>query len=206
MNHAITMELQFFLISILWGAIVLFAYDGFRIIRRIIRHNGFFLAIEDLIFWMIAGLFIFSMIYRENNGVIRGFSVMGMAIGMVLYHYILSDFLVSFITKIIRALLRPFRFIIKKIKQLLHFLTSIGKRMVNFLFRRLKKCNKSVRIKLNNRKQKHNAKKKKRRSKKALKKKKKAAGKAGQNRQEKQKRNIKQDSAQIKKRVNLEKL
>ncbi|HCR40721.1 MAG TPA: spore cortex biosynthesis protein YabQ, partial [Lachnospiraceae bacterium] len=87
-------------------------------IRRIIRHNGFFLAIEDLIFWMIAGLFIFSMIYRENNGVIRGFSVMGMAIGMVLYHYILSDFLVSFITKIIRALLRPFRFIIKKIKQL----------------------------------------------------------------------------------------
>ena len=130
MNHAITMELQFFLISILWGAIVLFAYDcrrlrpgrflaaydGFRIIRRIIRHNGFFLAIEDLIFWMIAGLFIFSMIYRENNGVIRGFSVMGMAIGMVLYHYILSDFLVSFITKIIRALLRPFRFIIKKIK------------------------------------------------------------------------------------------
>ncbi len=206
MNHAITMELQFFLISILWGAIVLLAYDGFRIIRRIIRHNGFFLAIEDLIFWMIAGLFIFSMIYRENNGVIRGFSVMGMAIGMVLYHYILSDFLVSFITKIIRALLRPFRFIIKKIKQLLHFLTSIGKRMVNFLFRRLKKCNQSVRIKLNNRKQKHNAKKKKRRSKKALKKKKKAAGKAGQNRQEKQKRNIKQDSAQVKKRVNLEKL
>ena len=206
MNHAITMELQFFLISILWGAIVLLAYDGFRIIRRIIRHNGFFLAIEDLIFWMIAGLFIFSMIYRENNGVIRGFSVMGMAIGMVLYHYILSDFLVSFITKIIRALLRPFRFIIKKIKQLLRFLTSIGKRMVNFLFRRLKKCNQSVRIKLNNRKQKHNAKKKKRRSKKALKKKKKAAGKAGQNRQEKQKRNIKQDSAQVKKRVNLEKL
>ena len=206
MNHAITMELQFFLISILWGAIVLLAYDGFRIIRRIIRHNGFFLAIEDLIFWMIAGLFIFSMIYRENNGVIRGFSVMGMAIGMVLYHYILSDFLVSFITKIIRALLRPFRFIIKKIKQLLRFLISIGKRMVNFLFRGLKKCNQSVRITLNNRKQRRNAKRKKRRSKKALKKKKKAAGKAGQNRQEKQKRNIKQDSAQVKKRVNLEKL
>ena len=206
MNYAITIELQFFLISILWGAIILLAYDCLRIIRRQISHNSFFLALEDLIFWIVTSLFIFSMIYRENNGVIRGFSVMGMTIGMVLYHYIFSDFLVSFITKIIDTLLRPFRFIIKKIKQLLHFLASIGKRIVNFLLGRLKKYNKSVRIALNSRKQKRNSKRKKRKRKKALKKEKEAASKAGPNIQKKQNGNTKQNSAKIKKRVNLEKL
>lgn len=174
MNHAITIELQFFLISILWGAMVLLGYDVLRIIRRLIKHNGFFMAVEDLLFWVITSVFIFAMIYRENNGIIRGFSVMGMAIGMVLYHYILSDMIVSLITKFIFTLLRPLRFVLKKIKQFIRFLTTRGRKLASFIFIRLKKLHKSVRIALNSRRQKRNEKKKKRRDKKALKKDKKA--------------------------------
>lgn len=170
MNHAITIELKFFLISILWGAIVLLAYDGLRIFRRLIKHNGFFLAVEDLLFWVITSVFIFAMIYQVNNGVIRGFSVMGMAIGMVLYHYILSDIIVSLITKLIFTLLRPLRFILKKIKQFLHFLMGRGRKIAGFFITRLKKLHKSVRIALNRKRQKRNEKKKKRREQKAQKK------------------------------------
>lgn len=170
MNHAITIELKFFLISILWGAIVLLAYDGLRILRRLIKHNGFFLAVEDLLFWVITSVFIFAMIYQVNNGVIRGFSVMGMAIGMVLYHYILSDIIVSLITKLIFTLLRPLRFILNKMKQFLHFLMGRGRKIASFFITRLKKLHKSVRIALNSKRQKRNEKKKKRREQKAQKK------------------------------------
>jgi hypothetical protein len=66
MNHAISVELQFFLISVLWGSILLLIYDLFRIFRRLVKHDTFFVALEDLIFWVAASLFIFAMMYRRT--------------------------------------------------------------------------------------------------------------------------------------------
>lgn len=152
MNHAITIELQFFLTSILSGAILILVYDGLRIFRRLIKHDGFFIALEDLFFWVGASLFIFAMMYEENDGIIRGFSVMGMAIGMVLYHYILSDFIVNLITKIINLLISPIVFIIKKVKKIIKFLSNMSRKIMNFVIMQLKKWTNSVRITLNKRK------------------------------------------------------
>jgi spore cortex biosynthesis protein YabQ len=146
MNQAIAVELQFFFISILWGAIILAAYDVLRIIRRIIKHGIFFLAVEDLIFWMAASVFIFSMIYEQNNGIIRGFSVMGMTIGILLYHYIFRDILVDIIVTLIRTLLRPFVLALKAITRGLKFLLSQAKKAAKFLIRQLKKLLNSVKI------------------------------------------------------------
>ena len=196
MNHAITLELQFFLISILWGAILLLAYDVLRIIRRLIKHGTIILAIEDLIFWVIASIFIFAMIYDQNNGIIRGFSVMGVTIGMVLYHYILSSFLVNTITKIIQILLSPFIMAINTVKRFFHFVFLKGKKIVNFLARRLKKLKNSFKIRFNTRRQAVAAKKRKKAEQKALEKKKKdelvlakRKAKADQKEREKQSRN-----------------
>ncbi|MDF2944786.1 MAG: hypothetical protein K0S01_3644 [Herbinix sp.] len=168
MNHAITVELQFFLRSILWGGLLLLVYDGLRIIRRLIKHDSFFVAVEDLIFWVAASLFIFIMMYKENNGIIRGFSVMGMAIGMILYHYIVSELLVNAITKFIRTLFRPFAIAFGKVKRFILYLISIAKKIVKFILRRLKKLRKSVKIVLSKRKQKMDVKHQKRMEKKAL--------------------------------------
>lgn len=150
MNKDIIVELMFFLISILWGAIILLAYDCLRILRRLIKHKTLLIGIEDLIFWVASSIFIFSMIYRENDGIIRGFSIMGMALGMVAYHYIFSDLIVKLFTMLIQYLLKPFGFILKKIKK-------IGLYLINFVLIRLKKLHKSVRIALNARIQKKKA-------------------------------------------------
>ncbi|NLK27498.1 MAG: hypothetical protein GX306_04035 [Clostridiales bacterium] len=174
MNHAITIELEFFLVSILWGAIILLSYDGLRILRRLIKHNGFLLALEDLIFWVATSVFIFSMIYTENNGIIRGFSIMGMAIGMVLYHYLISEWLVTMITKIIEALLSPIRFVLKKLGQFLRFLMAKGKKFSKLFLSQLKKILKSVRMALNKKKEKRLAKKRIRKERRTAKKSKKS--------------------------------
>ncbi len=146
MNDAISVELHFFLVSVLWGAIILLAYDSFRVLRRLIRHNSIIIAIEDLIFWISASFFIFSMIYRMNNGSIRGFSIIGMCAGMLLYHYILSNAAVKYTTLIIRLLIRPFRQLMRFVGKAFQNVCRTVKKAVNYPLRRLKMHIKSVKI------------------------------------------------------------
>lgn len=154
MSQGIAIELHFFLISILWGALVLLAYDQLRVLRRIIRHKDILITIQDLLFWVIASVFIFAMIYENNSGIIRGFSVMGMVIGMVLYHYILSDIIVTILSRGILLLLRPFLITLKYLRKCLKFIVSKIKKLLNKSYMQLKKLIKSVKISVAKKKQK----------------------------------------------------
>lgn len=177
MYQGITIELHFFLYSILWGAIVLLAYDQLRVLRRIIRHNSIIISLEDLVFWVVASVFIFAMIYVKNSGTIRGFSVMGMVIGMVLYHYILSDWIVLLISRGILLLLCPFNFVFKWLKKGLNFIIGKSKKIINRLYIRLKRRLKSVKLYIINHRSKRNVKSKTVKKKDRKKKRKKKAGK-----------------------------
>jgi len=155
MSQSISVELQFFAISILWGAIVLLAYDQLRVLRRIIRHNNFWVTVEDLIFWITASVFIFAMIYEQNSGTIRGFSVLGMCIGMIIYHFLLSDFIVRIVSRGILFLLYPFSFALKCLKKGFKFILDKGKKLMSGIYRRLKNLAISVKINLVKKKSKH---------------------------------------------------
>ena len=116
MNEEIIMQLRFFVISILWGAIVILTYDALRIFRRLKKHGNIMIAAQDILFWMAASIFIFVMIYQVNDGIIRGFCILGMTIGMVLYHFILSEFIVTMVTKLLQLLLTPFKLVIDAVR------------------------------------------------------------------------------------------
>jgi spore cortex biosynthesis protein YabQ len=152
MNPAITIELQFFLLSILWGGLLLLAYDVLRIFRRLIKRGAILVAVEDLIFWLLASLFIFTMIFHNNNGIIRGFSIIGMILGIILYHFSISEWLVKSITKLIQTLLSPINAAVKQIIRFVRFLWTLGKKGINNLLYRLKKNKKSVKITLKTKK------------------------------------------------------
>lgn len=51
MSGTIITEWHFWMASIITGVIMTFAYDILRLLRRIIRHNRFFVDMEDLLFW-----------------------------------------------------------------------------------------------------------------------------------------------------------
>lgn len=173
MSYAINVEVRFFLISVLWGALILLAYDVLRILRRIIRHNASAVAVQDLVFWVTASVFIFAMIYRENDGIIRGFCIMGMSIGMVLYHYLLSSFLVTLITDIIKTLLKPLVIAAATLKKGGRALYRLLKQLLKILGKRLKNIFKSVRIALIRKRQRSVEKHQKKTQKKAAEKRKK---------------------------------
>lgn len=156
MNSAIVIEMQFFLVSILSGCILIFVYDILRIFRRVIKHNGFITGIEDLIYWVISSLFIFVMMYQQNDGIIRFFSILGMLIGMLLYHKLLSELFVAVTLKIIHILISPIIFVINWVKKILSFIYKRISKVINCVLLRLKKLILSVKIEIIKKKQKRN--------------------------------------------------
>lgn len=154
MNEEIIMQLRFFAISILWGAIVILTYDALRIFRRLKKHGNIMIAAQDILFWMAASIFIFVMIYQVNDGIIRGFCILGMTIGMVLYHFILSEFVVTMVTKLLQLLLTPFKLVIDAIRKVIRFIGARCNKAVKFTNRQLKKWKKSVKISDENKKKK----------------------------------------------------
>ncbi len=121
MSQSIIDEVTFLLHSFLMGILITFVYDGFIIMRRLIRHNLFLISVEDLIFWLACAIGVFYMLYEENNGILRWFAVFGAALGMAAYKKSVSPFLVKIITMVIerifhglfcilRFLFKPVRF------------------------------------------------------------------------------------------------
>ncbi|HIS61757.1 MAG TPA: spore cortex biosynthesis protein YabQ [Candidatus Scybalomonas excrementigallinarum] len=100
MNLSLLKEAHLFYLSILYGGMILFFYDWFRIVRRLIPHHNIMIAIEDLIFWIITGFSIFALIYQYNNGSIRAYCILGMGMGMIFYGMAVSPFFVRLALKI----------------------------------------------------------------------------------------------------------
>ena len=162
MNQDIVIELNFFLTSILWGVILLIMYDVFRILRRIIRHNSFFIFLEDIIYWVVSSILIFRMMYRQNNGIIRGFAILAILVGMFMYHGSVSDLLVNTIsgaingvlhiiikciTTVLMFILKPFKFVFKGLKKIFGFLLGKIKKPLANLLKLLKNLRKSSKMK-----------------------------------------------------------
>lgn len=83
-------ELSVFLQAVLAGNLVYLSYLAIRIFRRILKHNLFWISVEDAIFWIAAGFYLFLKIYQTSNGTIRWYFVLGVLVGGILTHHIIS--------------------------------------------------------------------------------------------------------------------
>ncbi len=70
-----------FFSSCLAGNLVCLAYYALRMLRRIIKHSLFWVSMEDMIFWVVTGIYLFSEMYRTCSGSIRWYFVLGVLIG-----------------------------------------------------------------------------------------------------------------------------
>ncbi len=150
-------ELDFFAVSFLLGILLVLVYDFLRIFRRIIRHGTAWIALEDLCYWIITAFVIFAMLYQKNNGLIRGFSIGGIVIGMLLYNQFISRYTVRYIAAFLKKVIRliqkvwrflsaPFRKAAKAVSNKGSKLTNKGKKILKFEKKRLKKICKLIRI------------------------------------------------------------
>jgi len=93
MSNVISWEAAFFLISVWLGCKLMLVYDGLCIFRALVPHKRLIRDAEDVLYWIFCALQAFALMYRENDGNIRWFSLAGIAMGMALWFLIFSKLL-----------------------------------------------------------------------------------------------------------------
>ncbi|HIY00687.1 MAG TPA: spore cortex biosynthesis protein YabQ [Candidatus Blautia faecipullorum] len=73
MSDYIRYEAALLLLSAGTGAALLLIYEFLAALRKVVPHHPAVTACEDLVYWTVAGIFLFSVIYRFNQGILRGF-------------------------------------------------------------------------------------------------------------------------------------
>ena len=104
MSPEILEELRTAFRAFLSGAWITVVYDLIRIFRRIISHGNFWIGVEDLFFWIWTSLWIFSVLYRENDGTLRMYTMITMALGMIAYHWTVGEPVVKFLGKVLKKI------------------------------------------------------------------------------------------------------
>lgn len=94
-------ELALFGSSLLLGAGLLAVYDVIRILRRIFIHGVIWVSIEDFEYWAAAAIFFFLRLCKVNNGIVRVYILLAMALGAFVYYSLLSRHLMRWLTKIV---------------------------------------------------------------------------------------------------------
>ena len=102
--------------SVKLGMKLTIIYDCFRIFRILIPHKNTVISIEDIFFWMYCAVVIFEMQLKQSNGVLRGFCIAGMLLGMYLYSMILGKKLLGLAEKGISLFKRQLTGIVKVFK------------------------------------------------------------------------------------------
>ena len=116
-NEIIYWELYALVVSFFNGVLLAWIYDNIRAFRRIVRHKTVaFMSVEDIIYGILS---VFVMCFKVADGIIRGFIIMGIAVGAFLYFKFLSSFYIRWSVRIIKILLKPACFILKNVVRII---------------------------------------------------------------------------------------
>lgn len=151
-SESIFQEADFFAVSVMSGCFMVFLYDILRVFRKLVKHGAVFTALEDVIYWILAALFIFAMLYRKNDGLIRGFAIGGILIGMLFYNHFISPRTVKAVVWLVQKMIYIFSFPFRMMKRVLRrpaaFCRRKGVRVRKKIKKLLKKIYKAGKIML----------------------------------------------------------
>jgi spore cortex biosynthesis protein YabQ len=122
-------QLNSFFVFFISGIIIGVLFDIFRIIRKLFKVSDIHTYIEDILFGIITGIFLVFIIFVYNNGNVRLYMFIAMAIGIVLYLLLISKYFIklnviifSFINKclvkLIKVIIYPIKLIFKLLKKI----------------------------------------------------------------------------------------
>ena len=149
----ITNQAFLFLVFVVIGLIIGLLFDVFRILRISFKTKDFVTYIEDILFWIITGILVLYSIFIFNNGEIRLFIFIGIAIGVILYIMLFSSliikysvYIINFIKKVVRVVLKiiviPIKCLIKVFKKVffkpISFVTINIRKIIDKLINKMK--------------------------------------------------------------------
>lgn len=145
MDNIILSQLYSLLIFTITGIIIGVFFDIFRILRRSFKTPDIITYIEDILFWILTGIFFIIILFKFNNGEIRSYVLLGLISGIVMYMFIISKYFIKIsvnIIKIIKKILSyPIKIICKLIKPLTFIVINIRKIFIT-IFNKISKNDK----------------------------------------------------------------
>jgi spore cortex biosynthesis protein YabQ len=151
-------QARLFLMTVGVGIAIGLVYDLFRIIRKIYRHPNFLTQLEDFVYWISATFVMFYFLLNCNNGELRFSSILGAALGAVLYFAAASPLVVkvsvavaNFIGDVLRLaliiVLAPVKFLISVLAEPVNMSKRGIKKLLSPLKAVLQKAARYARIK-----------------------------------------------------------
>ena len=125
-----------FLVFSLTGVVLGVLFDFFRVLRKTFKTGDFVTYIEDILYWILAGIIILYNIWFFNDGEIRVFMILGILMGAIIYCLTLSPIFIKIDY-----------FFMKKIKAVFTLLYNILKIPIEFMINLLKKIKNIVNFK-----------------------------------------------------------
>lgn len=82
------------------GCWLMFCYDLLRISRMLFPAKNWLVGLEDFCYWIYVSISVFSLLYRQNDGILRSYVIMGVVAGMVVYDRIVSRNILKVLQKV----------------------------------------------------------------------------------------------------------
>lgn len=130
MQSQILEQLYSFFIFILVGLLIGLLFDMFRISRRTFKTSDIVTSIEDIAFWILAGLLVIFSLFKFNNGDIRIYIIISLIIGISIYMLVFSKIIINTLVKIITVIRKVISSIIKVFLYPINLIINIFKFMV----------------------------------------------------------------------------
>lgn len=123
---SVSSQAYIFLCTVIGGMVVGFVYDIFRVSRKIIKTKNIIVYMEDIIFWILVSLLTFLVLFVSNAGQIRGYAFIGLILGVIIYAFLISYYIVRGLVRGIevskRGIIKSYKIIIKPIKFIMKIL------------------------------------------------------------------------------------
>lgn len=130
-------QTEIFLYALGFGFLLGILYDVFRTVRMIISDSGGFVFFMDFLYFAVCTFLIFCFIMVTDSGRIRLYVAFGIVLGWTVCYFSLgaiamrfSNAAISFVKRVLAALLKPFERFGKAILQKMKKITGFCKKNV----------------------------------------------------------------------------
>ena len=114
-SNAVQIHVSLFFVSMLLGMGVAATYDVLRIFRRVFKTSHWLYYVQEILFWLVEAFVIFRLLYIYDDGAIRSYTMLGLAVGMVLYTWFVGRWFPDWMGRRIGKLRNSLRNLLKKI-------------------------------------------------------------------------------------------
>lgn len=88
-------------------------FDSYRVVSGQLRIHRFFIPVFDIVYWMAATIFVFRVLYANNQGEVRFYVFLGLFLGVWFYFLVISSITIRFVLWLIRVIKMLVRFLVR---------------------------------------------------------------------------------------------